>query len=119
MNKKKAVVVLVMLVIAAIFIIGADWAGDKARFLFHAYFADIAIPFGFYLLLGLLEKDLAFLKNWYTKAPILFGLCALSETLQYFGIYALARVFDPLDFLMYAAGVTLGVLLECTVLKRL
>lgn len=28
-----------------------------------------------------------------------------TEILQYFGIFALARVFDPIDFVMYGIGV--------------
>jgi hypothetical protein len=116
---KKTIVVVTMLVIAVIFIIGADWAGEKAIRLFHRYFADIAIPFGYYLLLALIEEKYKFFKNWYIKAGAFFVLCSLSETPQYFGVYALATVFDPFDYIMYALGVDLGVFFDRIIFKRM
>jgi hypothetical protein len=118
MRKKKSIIVVTMLVIAGIFVIGADWAGEAVSRIFHSYFADIAIPFGFYLLCILLEEKHALFGKWYIRAGAVFLLCALSETLQYFGIYALARVFDPLDYLMYALGVMFGVFVDRVVFTR-
>lgn len=108
-----------MLIIAGLFIIGADWAGEKIRRLFHSYFADIAIPFGFYLLLILLEDKYKPFRNWYVRAAVIFVLCSLSETLQYFGIYALATVFDPFDYVMYASGVLLAAFTDRIIFRRL
>ncbi len=56
-----------MLIIASIFIIGVDWASEPVHRFFHSYFADIAIPFGFYLLLILLENKYKPLEKWYIK----------------------------------------------------
>lgn len=108
MNTKKTVVVLTLLNIASLFVIGADWASESIRQFYHSYFADIAIPFGFYFLLALVEDKFKQLRKWYSKSVCIFSLCAISETLQYFGIYALARVFDPMDYLMYALGALLA-----------
>lgn len=108
-----------MLVIASIFIIGADWTSETVHRLFHSYFADVAIPFGYYLLLILFEDKFKPLKKWYIKAAAVFFLCAFSETLQYFNIYALASIFDPIDYLMYALGTSLGIFLDRILLKRL
>jgi hypothetical protein len=119
MENKKTIIVSNLLVIAGMFFIGADWAGERVRRLFHNYFADIAIPFGYYLLLILVEDKFKPLKKWYVKAGVVFGLCAISETLQYFGIYALARVFDPYDYLMYAAGTVLAVFADRVLFKRM
>lgn len=119
MKNKKSVVVITMLLIAGIFIIGADWAGESANRLFHSYFADIAIPFGYYLLLKLPEDKYRFISKWYIKAGAVFSLCSLSETLQYFNMYALARVFDPWDYCMYAIGVGLGAFFDRIVFKRM
>jgi len=116
---KKTVVIITMLSIASIFVIGADWASEAVHKFFHSYFADIAIPFGYYLLLVLLENNYKPLKKWYIKASAVFVLCSLSETLQYFGIYALAQVFDPLDFVMYALGVGLAALADRILYKRM
>lgn len=118
MPKKKTLVILIALLVAGIFIIGADWANETIRRLFHSYFADIAIPFCYYFLLVLVEEKQPRLRPWYSKAVVVFLLCATSETLQYFGIYALASVFDPLDYVMYAAGVLVAALMDRVVLRR-
>ena len=119
MKQKKTVVVITQLIIASLFIIGADWASHTLRRLFHSYFADIAIPFGFYLLLVLLEDRYKLLQKWYVKAATIFIICSISESLQYFNIYALATVFDPLDFAMYALGVFLAVIVDRIIFKSL
>ena len=119
MKNKKTIVVITLLIIVSFFIIGADWASEVAHRLFHSYFADIAIPFGFYLLLVLVENKYKRFQKWYTKAGAVFFLCALSETLQYFGIYALAKVFDPLDYIMYALGVVFAAFVDRIIFKRI
>ena len=119
MKNKKAIVVSVSLIIASLFLIGADWAGEATHRFFHSYFADIAIPFDFYLLLALLEDKYRPIKKWYVKAGAVFALCALSEILQYFGIYALAAVFDPLDYAMYALGVILAAFVDRMIFKKI
>lgn len=119
LKQKKTVVVIIQLIIACLFIIGADWTNDTLRRMFHSYFADIAIPFGFYFLLVLIEDSYKRLQNWYIKVAVVFTLCSTSETLQLFGIYALAKVFDPLDYVMYALGVVLAAIVDKIILKRL
>jgi hypothetical protein len=119
MKNKKIIVVIILLIIASIFVIGADWASETAHQLFHSYFADITIPFGYYLLLVLVEAKHKIFQKWYTKAGAVFVLCALSETFQYFGVYALARVFDPLDYAMYALGVVLAAFVDRIIFKRI
>ena len=118
-RNKKLVVVITLLFIASLFIIGADWANEKIHRLYHSYFADIALPFGFYMLLVLVEDDCKPVRNGYVKAALVFALCSLSEILQYFGIYALASVFDPVDFIMYASGVLLASFTDRIVYKNL
>lgn len=107
-----------MLAIALVFIIGADWASEPFRRFFKSYFADIALPFGYYFLLVIIDDRYKQFRNWYTKCAIIFGLCALSETLQFFGIYALAKVFDPWDYFMYALGVLLAAFADRVIFKR-
>lgn len=117
MKTKKFVIVSTLLTIAIIFVIGADWASETVRVLFHSYFADITIPFGYTLLLILVEEKYKRLQKWYARAGSVFLLCALSETLQYFGVYALASVFDPWDYVMYATGVLLAAFMDRIVFK--
>jgi hypothetical protein len=119
MKNKKTIVIITLLIIASLFIIGADWANETVHSLFHSYFADIAIPFGYYLLLVLLEDRYKLIKKWYIKAGAVFVLCALSETLQYLGVYAFARVFDPLDYVMYALGVIIAAFVDRIIFKRM
>ena len=119
MKNKKPIVVFTLLVIAGLFVIGVGWASETIQRVFHSYFADIAIPFGYYFLLILLEVKYKPFKKWYIKAVTVFSLCALSETLQYFGIYAFAVVFDPIDYLMYALGSLLAAFVDRLLFKRM
>lgn len=117
-RKKVTIVIGIELFIALIFFVGADWAGQSVHRFFHNYFADIAVPLGYYFLLILVEDRWRFLRPWYRKALAVFLLVATSEILQFFGIYALARVFDPLDFVMYAGGVLLAALVDVQVISK-
>lgn len=118
MRNKKAVVIITEIIIAGIFVIGADWTNETIHLFFHNYVADIIIPFGYYFLLVLMEDKYKPISKWFIKAAIVFALCALSETLQYFGIYALATVFDPLDYMMYALGLVLAAFVDRIIFKR-
>jgi hypothetical protein len=117
-DKKTSMVVGIQLLIALVFISGVGRANRSAQILYHSYFADIALPFGFYFLLSLSESRHAFLKPWSIKALAVFTLCAVSETLQFFGIFALARVFDPLDFVMYGLGALAAAAVDRAVFAR-
>jgi len=111
-TKKKIVIVCVQLLIVLGFVVGADWASDSFHRFFHSYYADIALPLGLYFLLKTLENKYAFLRPWYRKATAVFLIVSASEILQFFGIYALARIFDPLDFLAYASGILSAVFID-------
>lgn len=117
-GKKVKIVIGIELFIALIFFIGADWAGEGVHRFFHNYFADIAIPFGYYFLLFLIEDKFSFLRPWPNKALVVFLLVSISEMLQYFGIYALARVFDSIDFVMYASGILMAAFVDTRVISK-
>jgi len=116
-NKTKIIVALEIL-LAGIFVLGSRIYHEAFRLFYFSYVADIVIPFGFYFLLTINEHKYPKLNNWAVKALLIFALCATSEILQYFGIYALARVFDPIDFLMYGLGVLLAALVDKQIFKR-
>ena len=121
MSKKSKKVILVVglqLVIAVFFVLGAEKANRSVYILYQSYFADIFLPFGFYFLLSLAEYKHSVFKEWWVKALSVFVLCVTSETLQYFGIFALARVFDPMDFVMYGVGVGLAVVADRQIFSR-
>lgn len=117
-DKKVKIIIKIELFIALTFFIGAEWAPDAIHRFFHNYFGDIVIPFGFYFLLILNETTFSFLRPWYTKALVIFLLVSTSEILQYFGIYALATVFDPVDFIMYAGGVLSAAFFDIRVVSK-
>ena len=119
MTDRKALLVLgIDFLVVLVFVTGVGRASGPMRTLYHSYFADIAIPFTLYFLLSLNERQHAFLKQWWVKALAVFVLCATSEILQFFSVFALARVFDPLDFVMYASGVLLAASLDRAVFAK-
>ncbi len=117
--KKIITVVSLELVIAIVFVIGIDEKKHALSILYHSYFADILIPFGFYFLLVPNELRVPMLRQWEIKALLIFALCSTSEILQYFGIFALARVFDPMDFVMYGVGVALAIFVDRQIFTRI
>lgn len=117
-GKKVKIIIGIELFIALIFFIGADWAGEGVHRFFHNHFADIALPFSYYFLLFLIEDTFSFFRPWHNKAFAVFLLVSTSEMLQYFGMYALATVFDPLDFVMYACGVLLASFIDRKVISK-
>jgi hypothetical protein len=118
-STRVGVVVAIQLVIAVAMVIGADWAPENARRIFHSYFADLALPFGYYFLLTLVEDKVRFMRLWYGRALTVLSLVSASEVLQYFGIYALATVFDPFDFVAYVSGLLLAVVFDVGVIAKL
>ena len=107
------------LFIAVFFILGADKTNRSLYILYQSYFADIFIPFGFYFLLSLGAAESKYSNTWWKKALAIFALCTISEILQYFGIFALAMIFDPVDIVMYGIGVLLASIVDRKVFTRM
>ena len=118
-NKRTIFVVVLQSVMAVFFVAGKSWMSGSLRVFYQSYFADVIIPFSFYFLLSLISDSHKQLNKWWVKALLVFGLCALSETLQYFGVFALARVFDPVDYLMYGVGVLLAAFVDRQIFSRI
>ena len=118
-TKRTIFVVVLQLAMAMLFIANPSWMGGSMRVIYQSYFADVIIPFSFYFLLTLVSDNFKQLKKWWVKALLVFGLCAFSETLQYFGVYALATVFDPVDYLMYGVGVLLAAFVDRQIFARM
>ena len=112
-QKKKYLVVGVELILGLLHVIGIGRRSSERMFTLSAsYFSDLALPFGFYFLLSISEEKTTFLKKWWVKAGIVFLMASLAEVGQYFGLYILGRTFDPIDFIVYAFGVLLAVLVD-------
>lgn len=112
MNKSKIVVISMQFVVVVLLILGAKLSARSLRIFYYSYFADVIIPFGFYFLLFLTQSRHSVFKKWQVKSLSIFILCAISEILQFFGIYAFARVFDLLDFVMYGIGVLIAAFVD-------
>lgn len=118
-SKKVMLVVFMQLIIATIFVIGARWTSPPVYLFFQSYFADIIVPFAFYFLLTMQADGNKYLNAWWKRALVILALTSASETLQYFDIYALARVFDPMDYLMYVIGVLLASFVDRKIFSRI
>jgi hypothetical protein len=114
---KKAVIVVMMLVIAGIhFITGENYRGPYRGFV-NGYLLDIFLPFGIYFLLCLM--DVSLLRHRVVRGIIVLGIGFSVEIAQYFGVPIFGRTFDPLDFVMYALGVVLAVLFDEIVFPKI
>jgi hypothetical protein len=113
---RKQVVVAIALGVGLLhFVTGPGYRGPFPAFV-NGYLIDVLLPFAAYLLLGVPARPFAL--RGVTRASIVLGIGVTVEMLQFFGVPIFGRTFDPLDFLMYAAGVAGGALFERTVLKR-
>lgn len=118
-TRKKLVIIRILLVIAIIHVINPDWT-ISARWheLYSSYFSDLVIPYGFYFLLCAAESNIPWLRPCWLKFGLVFGAATTAEILQYFGIHALGKTFDPLDIGMYAVGTLLAVIVEQRIFSR-
>ena len=98
------------------FVTGKNYRGPYPDFV-NSYLIDIILPFGVYFLLCLPTHRL--LQPWWAKALIVFGIGATVEALQYFGIAVFGNTFDPLDFVMYAAGAILAAFCDTLIFPRI
>ena len=112
-TKRKVVVISIELILGLLHIIGIGRNSSEEMFILSAsYFSDLALPFGFYFLLKFFEERSSIFRKWWVKASIIFSLATSAEIMQYFGVYALGRTFDPVDILVYAMGVSLAALFD-------
>jgi len=111
--QRMVVVITVLLIIAAIHIfrVGTYFSGELF-ILYYSFFSDIVIPIGIYFMLCINAVWVPYLKNWKTKAAIVFVVAAATEIAQAFGIPILGSTFDPLDFVMFGVGVFIAVGLD-------
>ncbi len=114
------VVVSMMLLIAAAHIIGiGNYLPGELYKLYYSYFSDFIMPFGFYFLFCMAEQNIAVLRRWQVRLGLAFVLPAAAETLQFFGVYALGITFDPLDYVMYAAGAACAAIIDTQLFPRI
>jgi hypothetical protein len=114
---KRAVIVVICLLVGGLhFLVGPQYGGPFPVFV-NGYLIDLMLPFAMFLLLGLAKQR--FLRRVWVRAAAVLMVGAAVETLQYFGVPVLGSVFDPLDYLAYAAGVVAGMVFESLALSSL
>ena len=116
---RKAVAIGIVVAVALLhaFRVGSYLSGSLHR-LYYSYFSDIVVPFAAYFLLYLVVRHWRSFGDWRTKAAVVLGVASFAEVMQGVGVPLLGRTFDPLDFLMYAVGVLLAVLVDQVLLDR-
>lgn len=98
------------------FLTGPGYRGPFPVFV-NGYMIDILLPFAMYLVLGIANQSI--LRSGMARGGFVFGVGAVTETLQYFGVPIFGRTFDLLDYLMYGIGIGLAVVFEWRVLSRM
>lgn len=98
------------------FVTGPDYRGPLRDFV-NGYLIDILLPFAMYLLLSLPQRPLRLPTVGRALAVLAVG--GVVELLQFLGVPVFGSTFDPLDLMMYAAGVGGGVAFERLVLARM
>lgn len=98
------------------FVTGPQYKGPFPAFV-NGCLIDILLPFAMYLLLGI--PNLKFFRREAVRFVLVFCVGAVTETLQYLGVPIFGRTFDPLDYVMFAAGIGGAVLFERAVLSMM
>lgn len=91
--------------------IGSHLHGAAYR-LYYAYASDVLIPIAAYFLLCVNDARVPWLRSRRVKGIVVLAMASTAEILQGCGIPALGITFDPIDFLMYGAGVTIAMVLD-------
>ena len=115
--RQKQIVTGICIVVGGLhFVTGSNYNGPLTTFV-NGYLIDILLPFAMYLLLGV--QNVRQFHGKMMRFFLVFGVGAVSETLQYFGVEIFGRTFDPLDYLMFVVGIIGAGLFERAVLSQL
>lgn len=114
---RKLLVVSIALGVGALhFLTGPRYRGPLPVFV-NGYMIDILLPLAMYLVLGIANQSV--LRSGSARAVLVFGIGAITETLQCFGVPIFGRTFDPLDYLMFGIGIGLAAVFERAVLSKI
>jgi hypothetical protein len=115
-RRDRCIVVAIAVAVGLLhFVTGPGYRGPCPAFV-NGYLIDILLPFAMYLLLGIARP--ALVRGALGRGILVFGVGAIAETLQYFGVPILGRTFDVLDYVMFALGIGLAAIFERVVLRR-
>ena len=114
---QRLIVVVVCLTVGGLhFVTGPGYRGPFPEFVI-GYLIDLLLPFAMCLLLGI--QRFKVLRGKTARFVLVFGVGFLTESLQYFGVPIFGKTFDPLDYVMFAAGVAGAFVFEWAVLSRI
>ena len=114
---RKLLVVSIALGVGALhFLTGPRYRGPLPVFV-NGYMIDILLPLAMYLVLGVANQSV--LRSGSARAVLVFGIGAITETLQCFGVPIFGRTFDPLDYLMFGIGIGFAAVFERAVLSKI
>ena len=117
-RKKTVVMVCIMVPVALLhFVTGPKYSGPFPHFV-NGYLLDILLPFAFYFLLCPQDVTYAVLRPLYAKAAPVFAIGLTIETAQFFGVPIFGSTFDPLDYVMYALGVSFAAIIDTQIFPR-
>ncbi len=119
-NKKSTYIIVSISIFVALlhFVIGPDYQGIFKHFI-RGYLIDILLPMNLYLLIQIsLRKNISVNNARIIGAIITVAFGTIVEILQLYEIEFLGRTFDPWDFLMYAIGVGLGIVIDLTIIDK-
>ena len=99
------------------FLTGPGYQGMFKHFV-QGYLIDLLLPLNVYLLLQLsLRKKLTVYTSRIVGALFTFSFGVFVELLQLNKFALLGNTYDPLDILMYAIGVSLGLIVDLTIIN--
>jgi hypothetical protein len=105
--------VFFVLLAAAVFVLKRQYVGPLDEIV-HAYAGNLSISFAVYFLFANLQFPLRF--KSLLAAAIAFAVVELFEALDGFGV--MLNTYDPIDFLVNAVGIALGLWLDTTLAAR-
>ena len=115
-TSRRIIIASICLGVGALHVLtGPGYGGPFPHFV-NGYLIDVLLPSAMYLLLGIPGYPL--LRGPAVRAALVFAVGAGTESLQYAGVNVFGSTYDPLDYLMFAVGIGLGILFERTVLDR-
>lgn len=119
-SKKSTYLIIVLSLFVGLlhFVTGPGYQGIFKHFV-QGYLIDLLLPLNLYLLFQLsLRKKISVSYSRMIAAVAVFSFGVFVELMQLNNIHLFGSTYDPLDMLMYATGVGLGILLDLTIITR-